>query len=105
MSHTPRRSRPALPPRPIPQGTATPGPCPRAHRGDPRHHDILAAYGRHLADTIEHRAVWRGFTTIAQFFGTASLAIILPHLRRGIICAVALPSASCSRAQACTATW
>src|ERR1700722_3795663 len=46
---------------------------------------ILAAYGRHLADTIEHRALWRGFATIAQFFGTASLAFILPHLRRGIM--------------------
>ncbi len=51
---------------------------------------ILAAYGRHLADTIEHRAVWRGFATIAQFFGTAVIAVILPHLRRGIMRAVAL---------------
>ena len=59
---------------------------------------ILAAYGRHLADTIEHRAVWRGFATIAQFFGTASLAIILPHLRRGIMRAVALQRVLLARA-------
>ncbi|HVC60286.1 MAG TPA: hypothetical protein VND19_08015 [Acetobacteraceae bacterium] len=51
---------------------------------------ILSAYGRHLADTIEHRAVWRGFATIAQFFGTAVIAVILPQLRRGIMRAVAL---------------
>ncbi len=59
---------------------------------------ILAAYGRHLADTIEHRAIWRGFATIAQFFGTASLAIILPHLRRGIMRAVALQRVLLQRA-------
>ncbi len=59
---------------------------------------ILAAYGRHLADTIEHRAVWRGFATIAQFFGTASIALILPHLRRGIMRAVALQRVLLARA-------
>jgi hypothetical protein len=59
---------------------------------------ILAAYGRHLADTIEHRALWRGFATIAQFFGTASLAIILPRLRRGIMRAVALQRVLLQRA-------
>jgi hypothetical protein len=59
---------------------------------------ILAAYGRHLADTIEHRALWRGFATIAQFFGTASLAIILPNLRRGIMRAVALQRVLLARA-------
>ncbi len=59
---------------------------------------ILAAYGRHLADTIEHRAVWRGFATIAQFFGTAVIAVILPHLRRGIMRAVALERVLLARA-------
>jgi hypothetical protein len=59
---------------------------------------ILAAYGRHLADTIEHRAVWRGFATIAQFFGTAAIAVILPHLRRGIMRAVALQRVLLARA-------
>jgi len=51
---------------------------------------ILAEYGRHLAATIEHRAIWRGFATIAQFFGTAAIPRILPYLQRGIMRAVAL---------------
>ncbi len=59
---------------------------------------ILAAYGRHLADTIEHRALWRGFAAIAQFFGTASLAIILPRLQCGIMRAVALQRLLLARA-------
>ena len=51
---------------------------------------ILTEYGSHLADTIEHRAIWRGFATIAQFFGTAAMPVILAHIRRGIMRAVAL---------------
>ena len=51
---------------------------------------VLAEYGRHLADTIEHRAVWRGFATIAQFFGTATMPVILAHIQRGLMRAVAL---------------
>jgi hypothetical protein len=51
---------------------------------------ILAEYGRHLAETVEHRALWRGFATIAQFFGTASLPVILAHIQRGLMRAVAL---------------
>ena len=51
---------------------------------------ILINYGRHLADAIEHRAVWRGFATIAQFFGTATVPVILAHIQRGIMRAVAL---------------
>jgi hypothetical protein len=51
---------------------------------------ILVEYGRHLADTIEHRALWRGFATIAQFFGTASLPVMLAHIQRGIMRAVVL---------------
>jgi len=51
---------------------------------------ILAEYGRHLLDTIEHRAVWSTFATIAQFFGTAVLSSILPRIQRGIMRAVAL---------------
>jgi hypothetical protein len=59
---------------------------------------ILAEYGRHLADTIEHRAVWRGFATIAQFFGTAALPVILARIRRGIMRAVALERVLLERA-------
>jgi hypothetical protein len=51
---------------------------------------ILTGYGRHLAETLEHRAVWSGFATIAQFFGTASVPVILAHIKRGIMRAVAL---------------
>jgi len=51
---------------------------------------ILAEYGRHLAATIEHRAIWRGFATIAQFFGTATIPRILPYIQRGLMRAVAL---------------
>src|ERR1700733_6042447 len=51
---------------------------------------VLAEYGRHLAATIEHRAIWRGFATIAQFFGTAALPVILAHIQRGLMRAVAL---------------
>jgi len=51
---------------------------------------ILADYGRHLLDTIEQRAVWSTFATIAQFFGTALVPAILPRLQRGVMRAIAL---------------
>jgi hypothetical protein len=51
---------------------------------------ILIEYGRHLAETIEHRAIWRGFATIAQFFGTAAMPVILAHIQRGLMRALAL---------------
>jgi len=51
---------------------------------------VLAEYGRHLAATIEHRAIWRGFATIAQFFGTATVPVILAHIQRGLMRAIAL---------------
>ncbi len=51
---------------------------------------VLATYGRHLAATLEHRAVARGFATIARYFGTVRLDTILAHLQRGLMRAVAL---------------
>jgi hypothetical protein len=51
---------------------------------------ILAAYGRHLAETLEHRALARGFATIAQFFGTVTLDTILAHVYRGVMRAIVL---------------
>ena len=51
---------------------------------------ILATYGRHLAETLEQRAVARGFATIARFFGTAAFDTILAHIQRGLMRAVAL---------------
>ena len=51
---------------------------------------ILATYGRHLAQTLEHRAVARGFATIARFFGTVALDTILAHIYRGLMRTIAL---------------
>ena len=59
---------------------------------------ILAEYGRHLATTIQHRALRRGFATIAQFFGTATRAVILPRIHRGIMRAMALERVLLERA-------
>ena len=60
---------------------------------------ILAEYGRHLLGTIEQRAVWSTFATIAQFFGTTALTAILPRLHRGIMRAVALERVLRARAE------
>jgi hypothetical protein len=46
---------------------------------------MLIEYGRHLTETVEHRAIWRGFATIAQFFGTAAMPVILAHIHRGLM--------------------
>ncbi len=51
---------------------------------------VLATYGRHLTQTLEHRAIARGFATIAQFFGTVAIDTILAHLLRGLMRAIAL---------------
>ena len=51
---------------------------------------VLATYGRHLVETLEQRAVARGFATIARFFGTVALDTILAHIHRGLMRAVAL---------------
>ncbi len=59
---------------------------------------ILLGYGRHLADTIEHRAAARGFSVIAQCFGTAKVSVILAHLSRGIMRAVVLERVLLARA-------
>jgi hypothetical protein len=51
---------------------------------------ILLDYGRHLIDTIHHRANAPNFNAIAACFGTANLATILAHLNRGLLRATAL---------------
>src|SRR5262249_40401449 len=51
---------------------------------------VLLRHGRHLAETITHRAAAPGFTCIAACFGTANLPVILAHLHRGILRAAAL---------------
>jgi hypothetical protein len=51
---------------------------------------ILTTYGRHLGQTLEQRAVARGFATIAQYFGTVAFDTILAHIQRGLMRAIAL---------------
>jgi hypothetical protein len=51
---------------------------------------ILLTYGRHLADTLDRRSISPGFHLIARHFGTSRPAIILAHIRRGILRAAAL---------------
>jgi hypothetical protein len=51
---------------------------------------VLATYGCHLGQTLEQRAVARGFATIARFFGTVAFDTILAHIHRGLMRAIAL---------------
>ena len=59
---------------------------------------ILLGYGLHLAETLEHRAVARGFATLAQFFGTARLPPIRARIARGLLRALALERVLLARA-------
>ena len=59
---------------------------------------ILLEYGRHLAETLEHRAAARSFSVIAQYFGTARVPTILARLARGILRATALERVLLARA-------
>src|SRR5487761_2056975 len=59
---------------------------------------ILLEYGRHLAETLEHRAAARSFSVIAQYFGTARVPFILARLSRGILRAMALERVLLARA-------
>ena len=59
---------------------------------------ILLAYGRHLVDTFDRRAAAPGFHLIARAFGTSRAAIILAHLRRGVLRAAALERVLLDRA-------
>ncbi|HUB13879.1 MAG TPA: hypothetical protein VMB34_18165 [Acetobacteraceae bacterium] len=52
--------------------------------------EILLTYGRHLAETLDRRAAAPGFHMIAKQFGTDRAAVILAHIRRGILRAAAL---------------
>ena len=59
---------------------------------------VLLRHGRHLAETVRDRAAAPGFTCIAACFGTTSLPVILAHLHRGILRAVALERVLLARA-------
>jgi len=73
----------ATPPDPQPEQDAWPVPPGIAEVHDLLH--ILSVYGRHLHDTLQARALVRGFATIAQFFGSVAQATILAHLCRGLM--------------------
>ena len=59
----------------------------------------LTAYGRHLSNLILKPTIWRGFTTIARFFGTVDFLEILPRIQRGMMRAMALEAMLLQRAQ------
>jgi len=58
----------------------------------------LLCYGRHLIETVRHRATNPNFNAIAACFGTANLSTILAHLNRGILRAAALERVLLARA-------
>jgi hypothetical protein len=59
----------------------------------------LLYYGRFLAAAVAHGAAWRGFATVAQFFGTAAVPEIAARIRRGMMRAIALHNVLLQRAQ------
>lgn len=59
---------------------------------------ILLAYGRHLIETVRHRATASNFNALAANFGTANLSTIIAHLNRGILRAAALERVLLARA-------
>lgn len=50
----------------------------------------LRDYGHHLADTVVARAKHANFATIAVYFGTGDLSLILARVQRGLLRAIAL---------------
>jgi len=59
---------------------------------------ILLGYGRHLAETAQHRSASPDFNPIAVCFGTGRLYAIIAHLQRGILRATALENVLLARA-------
>src|SRR5580704_11454643 len=59
---------------------------------------VLLTYGRHLIETVRHRAAAPNFNAIAACFGTDNLSTILAHLNRGILRTVALQRVLLARA-------
>jgi hypothetical protein len=58
----------------------------------------LIDYGKHLADTLQQRAVAPGFARFAKPFGSADLAVILARITNGLRRAVALEARLARRA-------
>src|SRR5579863_6605010 len=59
---------------------------------------ILLTYGRHLIETVRHRAAAPNFSAIAANFGTGNLSTIIAHLNRGLLRAAALERVLLARA-------
>ena len=59
---------------------------------------ILLEFGRHIADTIEHRMTGPGAWIFTAVFATTKLPIMRAHLHRGILRAAALESLLLKRA-------
>ena len=59
---------------------------------------ILLGFGRHLAETAQHRSASPDFNAIAACFGTGRLYAILAHLQRGLLRATALERVLLARA-------
>ena len=92
---------------PTAPGPASPPDPPSDHPGEtvPEHivyllhaARMLFGYGRHLLETIQHRATAPAFAAIFACFGTAKLATIIAHLNRGILRAAALERMLLARA-------
>ena len=94
------RTPPALLPAPLPAKDRPARPVPPRIAEILAILSILASYGRHLGQTLEHRAVARGFATIAQYFGTVSIETILAHIHRGLMRAIALERCCCAAPRA-----
>ncbi|HTI82430.1 MAG TPA: hypothetical protein VL614_18415 [Acetobacteraceae bacterium] len=58
----------------------------------------LLTYGRHLIETVRHRATAPNFNAIAACFGTGNLSTIVAHLHRGLLRAAALERVLLARA-------
>jgi hypothetical protein len=59
---------------------------------------IMLGFGRHLAETAQHRSASTDFNAIAVCFGTGRLCAILAHLQRGLLRAAALERVLLARA-------
>ena len=59
----------------------------------------LLGYGRHMVETVKHRAEAPNFPGVAICFGTSRVAFITAHLQRGILRAMALQHVLLARAE------
>ena len=96
MNHADAPAELSTPPDP-PQERCKPVPSQIAYTLTLLH--VLLVYGRHLALTLEVRAAAGRFAVIAQFFGTARLAVLRARLARGLLRIQALQHVLLARAR------